>query len=182
VGDDTYTAALHQAGGKYLIGEGITGWIAQHRQPVLLATPEDFLTMQPKLESAPYKSYLAVPLMLGERFIGTLEIASLKPEAYTQGDLALFQVISNPAAVAIYNAEIYDEQVQRIGDLASLQEVVTIEQADETDTIGVYHALNRRIAELVGADMCGIFLYDPDRIGLVPEIPFDPPSRQQSPT
>jgi PAS domain S-box-containing protein len=172
VGDSAYANNIANVGGKYLIDEGISGWIARHREPIVLATPEDLATMKPKLVSAPYKSYLGVPLMLGERFIGTLEIANLQPNIYKQGDLALFQVISNPAAVAIYNAEIYEEQVQRIGDLASLQEVVTSKQADETDTVGVYHALNQRIAELVDADMSGIFLYDRDRNGLVPEIPF----------
>lgn len=172
LGDRSYPIALAAVDGKYSIGEGISGWIAKNRQPILIASDDDLLTVPPKLDNTPYQSYLGVPLMLGERFLGTLEVANLKPEAFTHGDLALFQVIGNPVAVAIYNAEIYDQQMKRVGDLASLQQVVVAEQADESDAIAVYRALNHRIAELMAADICGIFLYDPDRSGLVPELPF----------
>ena len=172
VGDAMYLIALTEAGGRYELGEGITGWVAQYRQPVLLNDREYSTGIVPKLPSNPYQSFISVPLELGERFVGTLEIMGLKPDAYTQGDLALLQAISNPVAVMIYNAEIYAEQSQRIGDLANLQKTITVERTDEADVEPVYAALNQRIATLLSASMSGIFLYDADRKGLVAAPPF----------
>lgn len=172
VGDAMYLIALAEAGGKYDIDEGISGWIARHRKPVLLASRDDISGIQPKLADNPYQSIAAVPLKLGDRFVGTLEICGLLPNTFTPADLALLQAISKPAAVAIYNAEMYADQLKRIDDLASLQKTVTESQTEEAESADVYTALNRRIAELLDADMCGIFLYDPDRVGLVAQPPF----------
>src|SRR5690606_21206292 len=35
IGEATYVLKLAEVGGMYRVGEGITGWIAQHRRPVL---------------------------------------------------------------------------------------------------------------------------------------------------
>lgn len=172
VGDAFYVVALAEAGGRYEMDEGVTGWIARHRQPVLLNSHEDFAAVQPKLLDSGYQSIAAVPLMLGERFIGTLEIASKEAHYYTPGHQALLQAISTPVAVAIHNAELYTEQVQRLDGLAKLHQVVSDEDVTGTESRPVYETLTARIAELADADMCGILLYDRDRGGLVPQLPF----------
>ncbi|RMG73036.1 MAG: GAF domain-containing protein [Chloroflexi bacterium] len=172
IGDAMYLIALSEAGGVYELGEGITGWIAKHRKPVLVKSRYDVSGILPKLPENPYNSFLGVPIQLGDRFIGTLEIAHSTPDAYTQGDLALLQAISNQIGVTIYNTEIYSEQARRIDDIAQLQRVVMTEDVKAPDAAQrVYMALNQRIAELLSADMCGIFLYDPDRQGLAVQLP-----------
>ena len=123
VGDSMYLIALAEAGGRYLPGEGISGWIADNRKPVIVADRKDPLAIQPKLQDTHYQSFVAVPLTLGERFLGTLEFASSQSNFYTRGDLALLQAVSKPVAVAIYNAELYSEQMQRIDDIASIQQI-----------------------------------------------------------
>lgn len=171
VGDSMYVLSLAETGGKYALDEGISGWIARHRKPVLVNDRRDPAAVQPKLEETAYQSFLGVPLMLGDRFIGTAEVASIQGGRYTRGELSLIQAISKPMAVAIYNAEIYAEQVQRIEDLASLQEVTT-RQAQTENADAVYVALNQRIAELLSADMCGILLYDDVTQRLIAQPPF----------
>ncbi|MFW5772225.1 MAG: GAF domain-containing protein, partial [Phototrophicaceae bacterium] len=172
VGDAFYVLALAEAGGRYEMDEGVTGWIARHRQPVLLNSREEFAAVQPKLLDSGYQSIVAVPLMLGGRFTGTLEIASKEPHYYTPGHQALLQAISTPVAVAIHNAELYAEQVQRLDSLAGLHQVVSQDQLRSRDARPVYESLTARIAELADAEMCGILLYDRDRGGLVPQLPF----------
>ena len=172
IGDALYLIALTEAGGTYALGEGITGWIAKHSKPVLVRSRYDVSGILPKLPDNPYSSFVGVPIRLGERFIGTLEIAHLQPDAYSQGDLALLQAVSNQIGVTIFNTEIYAEQTRRINDIASLQRIVSTEDVKGADaTQRVYSALNQRVAELLSADMCGIFLYDQDREGLVVQLP-----------
>jgi PAS domain S-box-containing protein len=170
VGTSDYLLALSEFGGSYKIGEGITGWIAQHRKPVLVTNIKDTTAVQPKLSEF-YKSFVGVPLMLGSRFIGTFELGDTKPGRFGQADMALLQAVSKQVAISIYNAELYSEQSRRIKDMASLQEI-TRQQETITDTRPIYKALNERIGRLISASQCGIYLYDENRRALVPELPF----------
>jgi PAS domain S-box-containing protein len=170
VGDSNYLVALLESGGYYHIGEGITGWIAQHRRPMLVNNTRDMSSVQPKL-SGFFETYIGVPLALNDRFIGTLELARGQTVRFNQSDLALLQAISKQVAISIYNAELYAQQSSRINDMASLQEIARQPDAI-SDTRPIYHALNERIAKLVGASQCGILLYDENRRALVPEMPF----------
>jgi GAF domain-containing protein len=94
VGDVGYVLALAEEGGVYAEGEGISGWIARHRKPVLVADKNDDAVVRPKLTDTVYQSFVAVPLMLGERFIGTFELAS-GHRAFSHSDLALLQAVSS---------------------------------------------------------------------------------------
>jgi PAS domain S-box-containing protein len=171
VGDAMYLIRLAEAGGKYDLDEGISGWVARQRKPILIHNLDDPTAIQPKLMNSDYRSFIAVPLMLGDRFIGTLELAHQTPGHFNNSDLALLQALSKPVTVSVYNAEIYAEQTQRIDDLASLQQLAS-EHELFGDASPVYAAVNRRVAELLTVDMCGIFLHDPDRSLLIPQPPF----------
>ncbi|HRF97083.1 MAG TPA: GAF domain-containing protein, partial [Aggregatilineales bacterium] len=170
VGDSRYLLLLQETGGKYAYGEGISGWIAQYREPVLINSSETSHGLQPKLENMPFKAILAVPINLGDRFFGTFEVMSLKENVFTQSDQALLQAISKTVATSIHNAEIYADQARRIESIATLQQ--TIGGATNAEqTSNVYASLTDRVAKLVPADMCFILLYDADRKGLVTQLP-----------
>jgi PAS domain S-box-containing protein len=171
VGDVSYVLALTEAGGVYRLGEGITGWIAQHRQPVLVTDRSDPTGVRPRLENTPFQGFVAVPLQMGERFVGTFELASLFVRQLGQADLALLQAISKPLATAIYNAELYGEQVRRLDDIARLQQVARSPRSSG-DAAAVLAVLGEQVARLMSADVCGVLLYDERRQALVAEMPF----------
>ncbi|MBI5671566.1 MAG: GAF domain-containing protein [Chloroflexi bacterium] len=170
VGDAPYLLALTESGGAYTPGEGVTGWIIKNRKPVLVADVDDITAIQPKLTGF-YHSFVGVPLILGDRLIGTLELAHANAHHFNQGNLALLQAISKPVATAIYNAELYSQQAQRIQDMALLQATRPAEAATG-DPAQVYAALTERIAHLADAKVCGVLLYDENRQALLPELPF----------
>lgn len=170
VGDGMYLVSLMEQGGRYELGEGLSGWIAQYRQPLVVdSRTQD--TISPKLQDNPYESFVGTPILLGEQFIGTLELASAQAGAFTPGHMALLQAVSKSIAVTIYNTQVYADQIQRINDIAGLQKTVDIRQAQSQGVEAVYRSLNERIAELIDADMCGILLYDRDREGLAIQLP-----------
>ncbi|MCB9453765.1 MAG: GAF domain-containing protein [Anaerolineaceae bacterium] len=170
VGDTGYLLSLTEQGGGYRIGEGISGWIARYKKPVLVPHVGDHNAIAPKL-SGHFVSYVAVPLILGERFIGTFELASQESGRFTQADLALLQAISKQIATSIYNAELYHDQIQRASDMVSLQELAQQESMG-SDAVPIYRALSERIAQLIGAEFCGFLLYDENRETLIPALPF----------
>jgi PAS domain S-box-containing protein len=171
VGDSAYLIRLQENGGGYRSGEGITGWIAQHRKPVLVASIYDGSTVQPKIPGY-FKSYVGVPLTLGSRFIGTFELGDARPNRFGQADLALLQAISKQIATAIYNAQLYGDQSQRITEMAALPDVPTQSESGQIDNRAVYRALNERISRLISAGVVGVLLYDDKRRALLPELPF----------
>lgn len=158
-GDPMYLLALDEVGGVYHLGEGIGGWVAKNRQSVLVEDRDDPAAVQPKLQDTDFESFVAVPLLLGENLLGTLEFASKTPGTYGNGDVALLQAISKALSVSIYNTQIYADQVRRIDDIASIQQITHDRDLNDGAEI-VYQLLNQRIAELLSADMSGIFLYD----------------------
>lgn len=170
VGDASYLLAMSDDGGIYRLDEGVSGWIARHRTPVLMGSMDDPTALRPKFGNIPFQSLVAVPLVLGQRFIGTFELFHVKLNYFSQADMALLQAVSTPIAVAIYNAELYSEQVQRVADIASLQQIAEVHNAD--DAAPIYGALNERVAKLMNAEMCGILLYDETRRGLLAQQPF----------
>ncbi len=165
MGDVAYVLALAEVGGVYAYGEGISGWIARTRQPVLVADADDASAVRPKLQSELFHSYVGVPLITGDHFVGTLEFASAKP--FAQTDLALLQAISKQVTTAIYNAQLYTDQARRIEDLASVQQVIDQQNPDQ-----VFAVLSERIARLLDAEVCGVLLYDDLRKALVAQPPF----------
>lgn len=170
-GDTAYVLALAAEGGYYDVGEGISGWIAAYRQPVLVADSNADAVVRPKLIESPYRSYIAVPLMLGDsRFIGTFELASTTPGFYTANHLTLLTTIARPLATAIYNAQLYAAQAQRIEELATLQSEIVHVRASDAETL--YATLTERVARLMDSSMCGVLLYDERRRALVAEVPF----------
>src|SRR6185436_1589526 len=91
----------------------------QHHKAVLVTNVADVTAIQPKLQSF-YNSYVAVPLLLGERFIGTLELANRQAGSFSQAQLAMLQAVSKQVTISIYNTELYGEQAQRINDMATI--------------------------------------------------------------
>ncbi len=167
-GDFAYVLALSEQGGLYQFDEGITGWIARYQKPVLVADVNAASAVQPKLGKTHYQSFVGLPLLMGDRLLGTFELAAKEPGHFSQADFSLLQAVSSQLATAIYNAELYTQQTQRIEDLASLQGL-SYTSGDPEET---YAALTERIARLLNAQICGFLLYNELRHALVAEPPF----------
>jgi len=170
VGDASYVIKLQESGGDYKVGEGISGWIAQHHKAALISNVADATAVQPKLPNF-YKSYVGVPLLLADRFIGTLELAHKQANAFSQPQLAMLQAVSKQVAISIYNTELYGEQAQRINDMATIGALTNLNE-NTSDARSTYLALNTRIAKIVGAGVAGVLIYDENRRALMPELPF----------
>jgi PAS domain S-box-containing protein len=126
LGDSTYQIMLSERGGCYEAGEGLTGWIAQHREALNIPDIQQ-IGLSPKVQECPYSSFIGVPLLAGingEVLIGTWELACLEPKAFGRSDFALLQAVSKSAAGAIHNAMLYAGQVRRIEDITMLQNMV----------------------------------------------------------
>jgi len=96
---------------KLKLGEGISGKVARTAQPMYVADAQavpDFIFFDPEV-----RSLLCVPLTIKERVIGTLTIDQTVPDAFTPEDERVLAIAAAQAAVAIENAQLYEELKER---------------------------------------------------------------------
>jgi signal transduction histidine kinase/GAF domain-containing protein len=89
------------------VGEGITGWVAEHRTSVLApdARLVPFAVQIPDTEDI-LESMLAVPMTVGEAVQGVIVLSSLGYGAFDEEDQRLLEVLASHAAIAISNAKL----------------------------------------------------------------------------
>ena len=155
---ETYHA---EVGTTYRLGEGYSGWLARHRQPLLIPDISARHDVRPKLDRSdfPFRSYLGIPLGEAGNFIGTLELISFQPEAFSERDLLLLQRIGQYAVTAIEHARLYEEARRRALELASLSRVATT----ITSTLNLEEVLQTivvSVLEVIGCDAAAIFVRD----------------------
>ncbi len=106
-----HTAGLHAElleGMELRVGDGITGWVAAHKQYLMNVSPApDFMDFE-ELRSA-YRTCLVMPLSLNNSIVGVISLYADQSEDYHQDHLRFMETIADHAATAIRNAIIYEE-------------------------------------------------------------------------
>ena len=90
-------------------GDGLTGWIARNRRPLVNARPSADLEASGLEKSTNLQSALVCPLMFQERFIGTLSVYSVEPAFYRDDHRRLLDRISEQAAAVINNSIVFEQ-------------------------------------------------------------------------
>ena len=101
------------------LGDGLTSYVILTRQPLMIVKDTEVKAreMGAKLVGKPAKSWLGVPLMLGDQVIGVMAAQDLNHEdRFTTNDLNLFQVLAPQIAVTIRNAQLLAEMHKALGD------------------------------------------------------------------
>jgi sigma-B regulation protein RsbU (phosphoserine phosphatase) len=92
---------------KVPLGEGLVGYAALHREPVLVpdvSTDPRYIKVVDDV-----RSELAVPMLLKDRCIGVLDLESPELDAFSKRDVEVLSLLASQTAVAIENARLYEE-------------------------------------------------------------------------
>ncbi len=90
----------------FALTEGLVGYAALHGEAVIVGDVSKDPRYLPCLEDV--RSEVVVPLMLKERCIGVLDVASAELDAFSAQDVQILTPLANFAAVAIENARPYE--------------------------------------------------------------------------
>lgn len=150
-----------EVGTVYRLNEGYSGWLARHRQPLLIPEISARQDVRPKLDrpDLPYHSFVGIPLDSGGEFVGTLELISYRPAAFSERDLALLQRIGQYAVTAIEHARLYEEARRRALELATLSRVATA-LTSTLELPQVLQTIATSVPEVIGCDASAIFVLD----------------------
>jgi len=108
-------------------GEGITGWAAEMREPVMIASQAHldprFKTFQ-GLPEDEYESILAVPILdRGDKLEGALNVRTRAPREFTDAEIELLLAIGSQVAQSIEHAKLYEVAQRRVTELEALARI-----------------------------------------------------------
>ncbi len=139
-------------------------WIVQHRTPLLVPDTSRLSELQPPTGKAALfiRAYVGVPLLSGDRLIGTLEMVSDRPGAFTQETLSTLEVVANMASVAIENAQLYAEAMMRADELATLNTLAAV-ASSSLDPDEILQVVVYSLVQALNCQKAAIFLLDEER-------------------
>src|SRR3989338_2510960 len=94
---------------KIKFGEPISGWVAEHKEPVLVADIETDLRFRKRNQEKYYThSFISVPLVIRGEVIGVINVNNKRSRLpFTENDFRFIRGIANEAAIAVENAQLY---------------------------------------------------------------------------
>jgi PAS domain S-box-containing protein/putative nucleotidyltransferase with HDIG domain len=102
----------------------LLGWIVRNKVPLLIGNVEvDSLPFRPQQSGEVVRSFLGVPMLIGDRVNGVIVVQSYQPHSYTQGDQRLLELLANQAAIALENSRLFKEAHSRLSKLSSIHEI-----------------------------------------------------------
>ncbi|MGE5197279.1 MAG: ATP-binding protein [Deltaproteobacteria bacterium] len=127
-------------------------WIAYKREPLLYyevkrrmqeSNSELYRDLEENMRAL--TASVIIPSFLEDKFMGIIVLGDkVSGEIYTPDDLNVFQVLANQAALAIENAQFYDETKQMQEQVAQAEKMATI----GTMADGLSHQINNRLYAL----------------------------------
>ncbi len=126
--------ASNSLGGQRMLEEGhklkieetsIVGYAAKHRQPrIALDVGKDAVYFgNPHLPNT--RSEMAIPLAVGDEVVGVLDVQSTEPNAFSEEDFEIMQLLADQTAIAIANARLFARNQQALEEIRRAYEDVT---------------------------------------------------------
>ncbi len=151
------------------MGEGITGWVAQQGQYVVLnreAWRDERFKRVPDLQQDTYQSMLSVPLRGRQDLVGVINVRTDRPQDYTRMQISLLDSIARQVGGAVENYNEYFRMEWRASQLHTLSEI------SQTITSDMYleeilQLIVSVTAESMNFKICSIMLLNDDKSELV---------------
>lgn len=151
------------------VGEGLAGRAFQKGVPMKIdnfQNESDVLEIRPFVESSGVKSVLAVPLRLGGKVAGVLQIGSQREKAFSAREWGLIQVLADRASMAVQNSLLYDATRKELARVALLRDVAAA-CAGTHDMRKIAEQAVEAIYEQMDCIMASIYYLDNKRQALV---------------
>jgi signal transduction protein with GAF and PtsI domain len=81
---------------KLRVGQGITGWVAEHQQPVAVgrdAAKDPRFQLFNELPEDSYEAFLSVPVISRGKLVGVVNVQHLEPHTHSQREIQLISMI-----------------------------------------------------------------------------------------
>jgi len=157
---------MKERGHRIPLGRGLVGRAAQTGEPVLVPDVSQEPDWLPNPLLPETRAELSVPIKMGDRVIGVLDIQSDKIGGLTEEDLNLVVGLSGQIAVAIENARLFEAEQRR------RQEMETLHQAAQAlsatlDLDKIFELILTQLRQVVPYDSASVQILKDDRLELI---------------
>ena len=115
-------------------GEGVTGWVAEHKSVVALpanaSADARFKRFQGLVEDT-YEAFLSVPLVSGGELIGVVNVHHLERHDHTPEEVALLTFVGEQMGVAVAKARLADENARLHEETAEMKRQLEVRKLVE---------------------------------------------------
>jgi GAF domain-containing protein/HAMP domain-containing protein len=163
-------------------GQSMVGTVTANRRPriALDVDNEPVRFANPLLPNT--RSEIALPLIVGDRVLGALDVQSTHEDAFDEASAAALQSMADHIAVALNNARQFQQAEQLLQTQSALLSAA-LEMSGQADRDGLIDLVLHRILELLDADGSGVWLPLGDaEIELVAAIDPGQVNTKQSPS
>jgi uroporphyrinogen-III synthase len=98
---------------KMRVGQGITGWVAEHRTPVAVtqsAYDDPRFKLFNELPEDRFEAFLSVPLVSGGHLVGVINLQSRTPHQYSEREIGLVSAIGFLVGAEVERARLETEK------------------------------------------------------------------------
>lgn len=135
------------------LGESIAGYVAKHGEPLIVNDVEkDRRFRRTNRQRYETKSLISAPLLVKERLLGVINLNNKKRGGkFDERDLKLLVTFANQAAIAIDNAQLFDDRQRKIQQLSFLYNIAC--QLDSSKNIQeLFGSIYRGLKEIINLD------------------------------
>ncbi len=176
-----YDAATDMLTVAYAIDEGTRVWaeprpmsglakiVIESRKPLRLGTLNEIDSLSPvNIGGVESESWLGVPVLAGERVLGTISLERMPVHAFAESDERLLSTIASSMGVALENARLFGETKRLLAETkeraAELAIINSVQEglAAKLDMQSMYELVGEKIQEIFDAQVVDIGLFDLD--------------------
>ncbi len=131
----------------YKIGVGsksIVGYVTGKGEPLIVSDTTKDLTYYPNPLLPDTHAEAAIPLRIGDRILGALDVQSVMPYAFHEDNLRSLQILADQLAIAVENTELFAETQEHLSQHRLLHHITssaasgtTLEEALESAVSGL---------------------------------------------
>ncbi|MAF11446.1 hypothetical protein CMK11_13430 [Candidatus Poribacteria bacterium] len=167
---------------KIGVGEGVIGWVIENETPLIVPDTHE----EPRFIAGDIdvRSEMAIPIFLGDRVIGALDVNAMRRDAFGSEDAAAMLAFATQMAPRVQNARLFGETRQRADALHALFEIgklvsetLDIDRLMERIVEHAVHIMDARIAALTLLSDDEMFLITSAVAGEGHEYAAKPPLR-----
>jgi diguanylate cyclase (GGDEF)-like protein len=158
------------------LGEGFTGWVAEHGTPMLVRDAN----ADPRGQTIPGtdevdESMLVVPMAYDGKVVGVITLSKLGLDQFDDDDLRLLLILADQAATALESARLLDRSRDLAGELRRLLDMSS-QLSASLDSRQVASLIARHLTLALGVDECAISYWErPTQrvitLGYYPDLP-----------
>ncbi len=119
-------AQLKRMGHKLAVGsKSIVGYVSGRGEPLVVNDTSKDATYLPNALLPETRAEAAMPLQVGERMVGVMDVQSTHPYAFTADGLRTLRILADQLGVAVVNSELFAETQEHLSQHRLLHHITT---------------------------------------------------------